>query len=210
MRLPEPRTPSEIRVGDPTWDIAYLYPEQGDWSADDYLAMSARSNRHIELSKGCLILFPTETLTHQRILGFLISRMGHDAGIARRGEVLAGGYPVRLDEVTIRMCDILFMFDEHADRMLEEYCTQPDLIVEIIGDDRDHVKETKRDEYAKAGIGEYWIIDPRDRVIHVLTLRGTTYVPHGEFRDQTPATSLLLEGFEVVPDAVWAAGEGRR
>jgi Uma2 family endonuclease len=70
--------------------------------------------------------------------------------------------------------------------------------------------ETKREEYAAAGIAEYWIVDPREHQILVLTLDGETYRVHGEFGRGATATSRLLPGFSVSVDAVVAAGDGDR
>ena len=46
----------------------------------------------------------------------------------------------------------------------------------------DGVLVEKRADYAEAGIPEYWIADPRDATINVLTLDGDSYVEHGYVR----------------------------
>jgi Uma2 family endonuclease len=60
----------------------------------------------------------------------------------------------------------------------------------------------KRREYARAGIAEYWIVNPATEQILVLRLAGTAYVEHGVFPRGTQATSALLEGFTVAVAAV--------
>ena len=53
-------------------------------------------------------------------------------------------------------------------------------MVEVVSPDdpgRDLVE--KRADYAEAGIAEYWIADPRDQTIRVLTLQDGAYVEHG-------------------------------
>ena len=54
---------------------------------------------------------------------------------------------------------------------------------------------TKREEYAQAGIPEYWIVDPELDQITVLTLDGQSV--HGEFKRGERATSKRLPGFGV-------------
>ena len=63
---------------------------------------------------------------------------------------------------------------------------------------------TKRREYARAGIPEYWIVDPTQRSITVLTLNEQTYAFHGEFDEGAVATSVSLDGFTVSVDAVFS------
>ena len=60
-------------------------------------------------------------------------------------------------------------------------------------------------EYAAAGIPEYWIVNPLDHTILVLTLQNGVYVEHGPFGRGMLATSVLLAGFGVVVDAAFAA-----
>jgi Uma2 family endonuclease len=60
--------------------------------------------------------------------------------------------------------DVLFVAKQHADRVRSTWIDGPaDLVVEIVSPEsaaRDW--ETKRAEYAAAGIPEYWVLD-RDR-----------------------------------------------
>jgi Uma2 family endonuclease len=88
------------------------------------------------------------------------------------------------------------------------------LAVEVVSDDpesRDRDFKKKRREYAKAGIAEYWIVDPKERQILVLALEGSRYGVHGTFGLGTIATSVLLSKFAVSVDEVFApalAGDG--
>jgi Uma2 family endonuclease len=83
--------------------------------------------------------------------------------------------------------------------------------MEVVSDEnRHHDLETKRAEYAKAGIPEYWIVDPKESKITVLVLdpdkkrRSWTFTVHGEFEPGSRATSRLLPGFEVDVAAVFS------
>ena len=83
------------------------------------------------------------------------------------------------------------------------------MVVEVVSEDdedRQRDLETKRREYAQAGVAEYWIVDPREHQIIVLALDDATYRVHGEFGRGTTATSVILPGFTASVDAVFAAG----
>ena len=57
--------------------------------------------------------------------------------------------------------------------------------------------EDKRRDYARAGVSEYWIVDPDDRKIVVLVLQNGTYQTHGEFTIRDIATGLLIPDLKV-------------
>ncbi len=72
--------------------------------------------------------------------------------------------------------------------------------MEVVSEEnREHDIETKREEYAQAGIPEYWIVNPEEETITVLVLksRQKTYTVHGRFVKGTRAKSKLLPGFSV-------------
>ncbi len=65
----------------------------------------------------------------------------------------------------------------------------------------------KREEYAEAGIPEYWLVDPRDAsiTVYVLPEGADAYGVHGRFTDDERATSRDLSGFEVTVVEVFEA-----
>lgn len=87
-----------------------------------------------------------------------------------------------------------------------------DLAVEVVSEDEEDRQRdlvTKRREYARAGIAEYWIVAPKTETILVLVLEGAAYRVHGAFPRGTTATSVLLPTFAVEAAAVFDAGLGR-
>jgi len=72
--------------------------------------------------------------------------------------------------------------------------------VEVVSEGKDSWKRDyveKRREYAEAGIAEYWIVDPQERKVTVLTLDGAEYREHGVYVVGDTATSVLLSGFQA-------------
>jgi Uma2 family endonuclease len=102
------------------------------------------------------------------------------------------------------------MFLKRGRRCCEEFAFGADLCMEILSggaEDRRRDLEEKRAEYAAAGIPEYWIVDPEQTRITVLTLDGADYRLHGEFKPGDTATSVLLPGFEVDVRECFAAAD---
>lgn len=192
------------RPGEPTWEIALLYPLQGQWTEADYLALN--TNRLIELSDGCLEFLPMPTIFHQLIVEFLHTLLKTFVATHASGKVLFAPLPIRLWSNKYREPDIVYLRPER----IQDLNTQPDgadLVMEVVSPGTENRKrdlKTKLDEYAKAAISEYWIVDPQEQKITVLTLDGQTYRLHGEFGPGTQASSILLPGFSVAVDAVFA------
>jgi Uma2 family endonuclease len=154
----------------------------------------------VEFSHGFIEFLPMPKLLHQRIASFLYNALRAFVLGMGLGEVHYSGVRVRLWPGKFREPDVLFMHVDHADRMTEEYWEGADLVMEVVSsgnEDRRRDLKTKREEYALAGIPEYWIVDPELGHITVLTLEGEAYVLHGEFKCGERATSKLLSGFAV-------------
>jgi Uma2 family endonuclease len=155
------------------------------------------TNRLVELSDGRLEVLPPPSTSHQFLLGNLYGVL-HAFGSARGlGKALIAALPVRLWPGKIREPDVVFLLAEQADRMGEQFGDGADLVVEVVSDDRRRDLEIKRDEYARAGIAEYWIVDPLLARVTVLRLDGDLYAAHGEYARGEQATSPLLPGLAV-------------
>jgi Uma2 family endonuclease len=182
----------------PTWEIAYLFPDQGHWSEEDYLAL--QGNRLLEFSHGWLEVLPMPTTSHQRLLLWLVGLLRAFDPESNLGTALIAPLRVRLWPGKFREPDVVFMLQKHAHRIGEDFWRGADLVMEIVSgskEDRRRDLVTKRREYARAGISEYWIVDPEEERIIVLRLAGKRYMVHGKFPKGTVATSHLLRGFTV-------------
>ena len=73
----------------------------------------------------------------------------------------------------------------------------PDLVVEILSSDRSRDLVYKRRVYGEAGVGEYWVVDPRDDTVMVLELRGGGYVERAILGVGDALTTLLLPGLAI-------------
>ncbi len=185
-------------VGDPTWDIALLFPHQGQWSVEEYLDLP--SNRLVEYAEGRLEVLPMPTTLHQWIVFYLCRLLNDFASSHRLGLTLPAPLRVRMWSDKFREPDVVFMLTAHRPRAGNEFWDGADLVMEVLSDtpeDRRRDQVVKRREYAKAGIAEYWLVDPKQKQITVLRLKGKSYVIHGRFKAGKTAKSHLLPGFEV-------------
>ena len=183
--------------------IAELFPPQGQWTENDYFALPD-TNRYVELSEGRLIMLPHPTYSHQEALKRLFLRLHTFVEKNGLGTVEIAPLPVRLWPGKIREPDILFVANEHQDRIGEKVFGVPDLVVEVISPATHEVdRGEKFFEYAQAGVREYWLVDPKKHTVEVYVLQGRTYEPLGKFDSGERARSEILPGFEVEVDKLF-------
>ncbi len=191
--------------GEPAWALATLFPAQGAWSEDDFFQME--TDRFIELVDGCIEVLPMPTWVHQRIVLWLARQMGDWSTSHGQGEVLIAPLPLKLFPGTVREPDILLAERTASGAVPARYPSTALLVCEVVsegGDARTRDLVDKRRDYARAGIAEYWIVDPAEKIITVLAIDGTDYREHGRFAAGQVANSLIMEGFTVETNAVWA------
>ena len=190
--------PPRSQRGEPVWEVAYCYPRQGDWSEADFLEFET-SNFPAELVDGCLEFLPMPTPSHQRLSRYLARRLEDAVAAESLGEVLCAPCPVRLWEGRMREPDVFLV---RSERQVEgdKPPNGADLVIEIVSPgstNRERDLVAKRNDYAKAGVAEYWIVDPDEQTVIVLSLDGQAYRTHGEFQPGTAATSPLLPKFQI-------------
>ena len=117
------------------------------------------------------------------------------------GQVFVEGYGMRLPR-SLRVPDVMVVKNEHKDRIQETYLDGPaDLVVEVVSPEsvlRDY--QEKVQEYAQAGVPEYWIVDPAHQVVSALGLKQGAYEVLFEGREGRLA-SRVLPGFWL--EAAW-------
>jgi Uma2 family endonuclease len=184
----------------PTWEMALIYPDQGGWTVEDYLTLDI--GRHVEFSRGFVEFQPMPDEKHQAIVFFLVQALNAYAALTG-GRATMAPFPLRLREEKFREPDVLFMKGEHLDRCQRRFWQGVDLVIEVLSDsNRTLDLETKRAEYARAGIPEYWIVDPEQGTVTVLVLAGEGYSVHGVHARGQTAVSVTLAGFQVDGAAV--------
>ena len=174
-----------------------LSPLQGLWTEQQYLKLTDQTRHLIEFTDGVIEVLPVPTDKHQSISQFLflvlfswVQPLG--------GTVHFAGLRMQIREGTFREPDLLLLLDANDPRRQDRFWLGADLVAEVVSpDDPERDIRVKRLDYAEAGIPEYWIANPEDETITVLTLAGAAYVEHGVFRRGQEASSVLLQGFAI-------------
>ena len=160
-----------------------------------------------EVVDGRAILLPGNDIPHQKIVVALWDVFRRQLAPCKRAFVIPQANvfiprpPDSLGGIQNRVPDLVVASFEPEQRF--HAGEAPELVVEVLTTRRGNVERTeKMDDYALAGIGEYWIVNPEEETIMVLKLEGSAYVAHGVFHRGDTATSVLLQGFAVSVDAV--------
>jgi Uma2 family endonuclease len=191
---------------EPAGEIAQLFPAQGEWTEDDYLTLN--TNRLVEFSHGRVEVLDMPSQLHQELVFILCELLRRFVRARNLGKVLMAPLPIQLWPGKFREPDIVFMFKAHHERRHEQYWLGADLVMEVTSPDdpkRDLIE--KRREYAQAKIPEYWLIDPRQQTITILTLGEDGYDIHGVYGHGQQATSNLLSNFSVDVSALFAEAQ---
>jgi Uma2 family endonuclease len=193
-----------LKLADEETDID-LTALQGLWSVEQYLKLTGQTNRLIEFTDGVIEVLPMPTKYHQaisKVLFLALLAVVQQIG----GDVFYAPLRVQIRPGKFREPDLLLVIDRDDPRAQNEFWLGADLVVEIVSPDNSkRDTEEKPLDYAGAGIPEYWIVNPLDQTITVLSLRGDEYALAGVFHRSEQAASALLEGFSLSVDTVFDA-----
>jgi Uma2 family endonuclease len=180
---------------------------QGTWTVEQYVRLTDHANRPIEFTDGELELLPMPTDKHQVIIAFLYRLLfPHMERIG--GVVLFAALRLHIREGKFREPDLMLLLDADDPRRQDAYWLGADIVIEIVSPD-DPQRDTivKRADYAEGRIPEYWIVNPADETVTVLSLADeeTEYAGQRVFRRGEAATSALLPDFDVQVSAIFDA-----
>ena len=137
--------------------------EDTRYTIDDYYALP--EDRRVELIDGVIYDMTAPSGIHQQILGDLHILFRECAD--RHGmpcEVLLSPFDVRLDKDNYTMVqpDLLVVCGEYDAAHEIRFEGAPDLVVEILSPStRSKDQLLKLIKYERAGVREYWIVDPK-------------------------------------------------
>ena len=106
------------------------------------------------------------------------------------------------DEYTLVQPDVFLSCDNSK---LKENCYKgaPKFIIEILSSNRSHDMVTKLNLYEKAGVSEYWIIDPEEQIIITFELFNGRYICRN-YLGEDEVTLVTVPGCSIYFKKVFA------
>ena len=169
---------------------------------DDYLAFPDDGRSH-EIIAGEHHVSAAPNIDHQRISRHIQFQLYSQIEVPGNGEVFNAPTAVQLSEHDIVEPDLLVVLAARGSCLTERTVAgPPDLVVEILSPStRRQDRELKLSLYQRAGVGEYWIVDPVARHVVKYVRRGPTLTPGGTFTESVAFDGL--HGVAVDLSRVW-------
>ena len=150
-----------------------------------------------EIVEGEVLVTPAPNVRHQDLVLRLCFALEEHVRAHGGGRVFVSPLDVRLSEHDIVEPDVIFLAEDRLSIIKEKFMLgSPSLLIEVVSDPRtDRVR--KRELYARAGVPEYWIVDPDAERGEVHRLEGSRY---GKPQILEPGESLettLLPGLRL-------------
>ena len=166
------------------------------WTYEDYYRLD--DDQRYEIIDGNLLMGPAPDTWHQSWLNDINLFLSQFAKQRKLGRVFIAPIDVVLDPENTVQPDIVFVSAANAGIVQRRAIFgTPDLLVELVSSSsvrRD--RYDKKDLYARFGVKEYWIGDPANKSLEILTLKAGRYELHCAAEVKGKLTSLVLAGLE--------------
>ena len=178
------------------------YERTGKYTYADYASWDD-GNRY-ELIDGAAYMMSAPIVAHQRISRELLRQIANFLA-GKQCEVFNAPFDVCLNargdsDDTVVQPDLLVICD--SSKLDKKRCNgAPDMIIEIVSPSSSkHDRFIKLNKYLKAGVREYWIVDPDDNILNAHVLENGKYVISVHGSEDTVSVHVL-EGCEInLPD----------
>jgi len=168
---------------------------------DDFVLFPDDGLRH-ELIDGEHYVTPSPNAKHQQIVVKLTLRVGNWVEQHDAGKLFVAPFDVVFSQIDVVEPDLLYMSKMRADEILKAANVQgvPELVIEIGSPSTRRRDETvKRLLYERAGVSEYWVVDPELDVIRVYRREGERFARPAELSAEAGdvLTTTLLPGLAL-------------
>ena len=175
---------------------AVLEKQARRWTYEEYYKLD--DDQRCEIIDGELLMAPAPDTWHQSWNGELFALLRAHVLQNKLGRVFMSPVDVVLDPENTVQPDLVFVTSANLPIIQRPAIFGvPDLLVELVSPSsvrRD--RYDKRALYARFGVKEFWIGDPANKALEILTLKNGNYELHCCAEEKGKLTSLLLPGLE--------------
>lgn len=166
-------------------------------TAAEYLAMDEHGPKTELLAGELFTMAPSPNFPHQRIAVKVAAALG-DFFDKNGGGCAVADYDFRLFSDTIVRPDVAVVLGERAKLIYEHpFPGAPDLVVEVLSQDRDYDLVRKRQLYVAAGVREMWAVDTEAATVTLFRAPDLMGAAVAQIKAPKTLTSPLLPGFRL-------------
>ena len=130
-----------------------------------------------EVIDNILYMSPAPKYTHRRLIALLYKQIDAYVSARQLGEVFFSPVDVYFESLTSAVQpDLLFISNANKSILHDDgFYGAPDLIIEVLSSERKREFVFKKNLYERAGVKEYFVVDPDTRSIYFFTLENQAY-----------------------------------
>ena len=191
-------------------DPALKYDDDRTWTYKDYKEWELKPGERFELINGIAYGMASPSTEHQLIVSVLNAEF-YNFLKGKKCRVIPSPYDVRLfyeddeSDDSVVQPDLIVVCD--SNKLVKEGCRgAPDLAIEILSPSNSAIEmHRKLNLYLEAGVQEYWVIDPEEKLVEIFHLEADRYIPQ-ILRKADVLKSVKFSGLEIALDVLFAGG----
>ena len=152
--------------------------------AEEYFALGVTQERY-ELVNGLVMMSPSPRPRHWKMIQAVILQLAEFERVGGKVDIY-GETDLQIDDLDVFRPDICVYASSSGGTIPERLTVPPDLVVEVLSPGTEAFDLiTKKDEYERRAVKEYWVIDPVDARVRAWHREGGGFV-------ETPVEGVSL------------------
>lgn len=131
-----------------------------------------------EVIDNILYMPPAPKYNHQKLVGLIFQRIANYLDKTKKGIVAISPVDVYFEDLSSAVQpDVLYLSNENMHVLHDDgyFYGPPDLIIEVLSTDKNRDRIQKKNLYERAGVKEYFLVNPANRNILAYQLKQNSY-----------------------------------
>ena len=152
-----------------------------------------------QLIDGEFVMSPAHDPFHQELLKRVFLKFFGAIEETGNGKVLFAPVDVYINEENAFQPDLVVLLKDSLEKIAEKGVKgAPDMVVEVLSPSTAYYDLRKKKEvYERAGVKEYWIVDPEMEEVEVYTNEGGSFRIFSRAKKEGKVRSSLIKGLEI-------------
>ena len=176
-----------------------LLTKENQYTAKDYERLP--EGAPYQLIGGELVkMSPSPTYLHQTIILNIAEALRPFVRKHTLGKLILSPMDVHLTDADVYQPDLIFVRESNVGQIdpNDRIRFSPDLVIEVLSPSTGKYDYARKKRiYCEHGVQEYWIVDPDDRTIELMSKEGELYQTYALLREAATLESRMFPGFSM-------------